>query len=296
MPPNSPLPPSSSPAPSIPPQQPQPSSAPQPPPGSIPRVVIRVLDDEMPRVTSEAEAALIANPQWNIYQRGGIIVRPIKVKLDRAISVWQLKEMIKPRLLDILDQVAQFEQQDNRSRGRFLPKRCPEIVANAYLARAGSWRLPLLAGIINTPFLRTDGSLCERQGYDPASALLFIPDGEVFPAVPPNPTRENAQEALKYINETLFGEFPFVANLDRAVALSALLTTFDRRCMNTAPMHAFSAPTAGTGKSLLVDSVSTVVNGQPAPATSQCKDEAELEKPIERRTDCRRPDYFARQL
>jgi putative DNA primase/helicase len=239
--------------------------------------VIYIADDEMPRVVDEAEAALIANPRWSVYQRGGLIVRPIKTKLSYEVSLWQLKEMTKPRLIDIFDQVARFERWDIKAKG-YVSRRCPDIVAEIYLARAGSWKLPLLAGIVNTPFLRADGTLCERPGYDLASALLFIPDGQIFPAVPANPTRDDAKEALKYINDTLLSEFPFVENLDRAIALSGLLTTFDRRCMETAPMHAFTAPTAGTGKSLLIDGIATVVTGQTAPVISQSAEEAELEK------------------
>ena len=30
----------------------------------------------------------------------------------------------------------------------------PEKVAETYLSRQGRWKLPLLAGVINTPFLR----------------------------------------------------------------------------------------------------------------------------------------------
>jgi putative DNA primase/helicase len=254
-----------------------PQGSAQPQPRVVPRIVIRLIEDEMPRVVDEAEAALIVNPQWSIYQRGGLIVRPIKMKLNRSVSLYQLEKMSKPRLADILEQVAQFERYDSKAKA-FVAKRCPDIVVERYLARVGSWKLPLLAGIINTPFLRADGTPYERPGYDPASALLFIPDGQTFPAVPTNPTRDDAKKELKYINDTLFAEFPFVDKVDRAVALSGLLTTFDRRCMETAPMHAFTAPAAGTGKGLLIDIIAIVVTGQPAPVISQSKDEAELEK------------------
>src|SRR5262249_12246657 len=76
-------------------------------------------------------------------------------------------------------------------------------------------------------------------------------------------------------------EFPFVANVDHSVALSAILSAFDRRSMVTAPLHAFTSPTAGTGKSLLVDLASVLLTGQLAPVLSQSKSDEEFEKRLE---------------
>jgi hypothetical protein len=77
--------------------------------------------------------------------------------------------------------------------------------------------------------------------------------------------------------ERLIETFPFVGEADRAVALSALLTILDRRSMVTAPMHAFTSPTAGTGKSLLVDLCAILATGRPMPVISQGHSEEELE-------------------
>ena len=56
------------------------------------------------------------------------------------------------------------------------------------------------------------------------------------------------------------------------------LTPFDRRSLATTPLHAFTSPVAGTGKSLLVDVASMLVSGQLAPVISQGRSEEELEK------------------
>jgi putative DNA primase/helicase len=154
-------------------------------------------------------------------------------------------------------------------------------VAEAYLARVGEWKIPELRGIINTPFLREDGSLCDKPGYDPASKLLFNPDGQSFPAIPSAPSKDDATKALKYINATLFKEFPFVGDVDRAVTLSGLLTAFDQRITAAAPLHGFTAPSAGTGKSLTVDLISIVTTGNRAPVIALGKSDEELEKRIE---------------
>jgi hypothetical protein len=41
------------------------------------RPIIRIYGGELPRITDEAEAALIAGGSFNLYQRGGEIVRPV---------------------------------------------------------------------------------------------------------------------------------------------------------------------------------------------------------------------------
>jgi putative DNA primase/helicase len=78
--------------------------------------------------------------------------------------------------------------------------------------------------------------------------------------------------------ERLIDTFPFAAPTDRAVALSAILTALDRRAMQIAPLHAFTAPTGGTGKSLLVDVIAMLATGRLMPVISQGRTEEELEK------------------
>jgi putative DNA primase/helicase len=107
---------------------------------------------------------------------------------------------------------------------------------------------------------------------------LFNPEKQNFPPIPPSPTLQNARDALKYLEETLLEEFPFVEKTDRSVALSAILTALDRRAMATAPLHAFSSPVAGTGKSMLVDLASMLVSAELAPVIAQGEDEREMEK------------------
>jgi hypothetical protein len=276
---------SSSPPPPPPPPPPQPTSAPAPSPAPAPAPTpalprIRLIEGELPRIVDEAEEALLAAKR-HIYQRGGMVVRPTKQRLsaanNRTTLAWELVEVTKTHLREILTRIARFEKMDYRI-GDYVPKNCPDDIAETYLARRGEWKLPLLLGVINCPFLRADGTIRERPGYDPNSALLFIPDGQNFPSIPQNPTLEDARTALRYLDDMLFSEFPFVEKVDHSVALSATLTALDRRSMATAPLHALSSPAAGTGKSLLVDLISILLNGQLAPVIAQGKNEEELEK------------------
>ena len=63
--------------------------------------------------------------------------------------------------------------------------------------------------------------------------------------------------------------------------LSAILTACVRQGLPTAPMHGFSAPTAGSGKGKLVDIPSVIATGREAGVIPQCASEEEMEKRID---------------
>jgi hypothetical protein len=245
--------------------------------GAWPQIYIRA--GEIPRVVNEAEIALLGLGH-EIYQRGGLVMRPalstLKAADERDARTWNLVPVTAPYLIENLTRAAQFFRWDGRARN-FVLTDAPKKVADVYLAREGEWKLPVLTGIVTTPFLRSDGSLCKQPGYDVATGLLFKPDSQDFPPIPEFPDKAAAAAALDTIDQ-LIDTFPFVSNADRSVMLSAMLTTIDRRSMSTAPLHAFTAPVQGSGKSLLVDLAATLVTGQPAPVIAQGRTEEELEK------------------
>jgi hypothetical protein len=242
-----------------------------------PQIYIR--NGELPRVVNEAEDALLLLGR-EVYQRGGLIVRPVLSKLkaadERETSGWRLIPVTRPWLVESLTCAARFLRYDGRSKN-WVAVDAPDRVADAYLNRQGTWKLPILTRITNSPFLRGDGSVCERPGYDPASGLLYKPDGRIFPPIPQYPTKADAGAALQAI-DGLIEDFPFVSDADRSVALSAILTALDRHAMATAPLHGFTSPAAGTGKSLLVDVAAILATGRLTPVISQGCSEEELEK------------------
>ncbi|CAO3416505.1 hypothetical protein [Azospirillum argentinense] len=243
------------------------------------RPLIRIIAGELPRVVDDAEAALLKG-NAPLYQRGGLIVRPVfeevKGASGHSFRAPQLVTASEPNVAEWMGLTANFEKFDGRSHD-FVPCDCPEKVAQTYLARRGAWRLRRLAGIIDAPTLRADGSILDAPGYDEATGLLFEPHGVEFPPIPSEPTQAEAADALKVLTD-LVSTFPFVADADRSVALSAILTALIRRSLPTAPLHGFSAPTAGSGKSLLVDIAALVATGRRVPVIAQGKTEEEAEK------------------
>jgi hypothetical protein len=245
------------------------------PAGDWPQVFLT--SGELPRVVDDAETALLGLGR-EIYQRGGQLVRPLLLPTIPPNDDCKFAPLTRPWLVEALTCAARFLKWDGRVKG-YVAVDAPDDVAEALLSRGGNWKLPVLAGITKTPFLRRDGSLCERPGYDAASGLLFKPGNQTFPSIPEHPSKADAAEALALLDRLLDG-FPFVSDAARAVALSAILTMLDRRSMTAAPLHAFTSPTAGTGKSLLVDIVATLATRRPMPVVGQGGhgNEEELEK------------------
>jgi len=137
--------------------------------------------------------------------------------------------------------------------------------------------LPVLRGVINAPTLRADGSILDSPGYDQDSGLMFEPNAVEFPQIPHRPTRADAKAALAALSMPI-RDFPFVSAVDRAVALSAILTACVRPSLPAAPLHGFSSPVPGSGKSKLVDIACVIATGRGAGVVAQGRTEEELEK------------------
>jgi putative DNA primase/helicase len=243
------------------------------------RPLIRLVGGALPATVDQTEGALIASSP-EIYRYGGQLVRPVLDEVPAAdmtrAQVHRLLPVTRSYLVDVLTAAARWQRFDRRV-GDWVDVDCPDRIAEVYLAREGCWKLPPLVGIINAPMLRADGTVLEKPGYDERTGLLYRDDGVNFGRIPARPTKADAARALYRLID-LLSTFPFVGEGDRSVALSAILSVLDRRAMEAAPMHAFSAPVAGSGKTMLVDLCSTIATGRKAPVLDQSKDDVETDK------------------
>lgn len=243
------------------------------------RPVIRIFAGFLHRAVDMAEGALM-QAGLGYYQRGSMVVRPAMVPVavsdGRTVDAPRLVDVKAHHMAEAFTRAANWKRFDKRE-GEWLSTDCPHKIAETFLAREGQWRLPVLTGIINCPTLRPDGSILDLPGYDAQTGLLFDPQDVQFPALPRDPDRDMALRALAYLKD-LISTFPFVTDGDRTVALSAILTALVRRSLPTSPLHGFNAPTAGTGKSMLVDLASLIATARPAPVIAQGKSEEEMEK------------------
>jgi putative DNA primase/helicase len=175
-------------------------------------------------------------------------------------------------LSDALGKVARWERKSSNE--KWLSTDVPDKVAVRILSRKGEWRFPKVAGIISTPTLRPDGTILSAEGYDPATRYLLLAPPPM-PAIPERPTLEDARAALTLLKELLV-EFPLVTDVDRAVALSGLITPVARGAFVVVPMHAARAPVPSSGKSYLWDCASAIATGQIMPVISKGPNEEEL--------------------
>jgi putative DNA primase/helicase len=238
---------------------------------------IVALPSKLDELARAAEDAIIAMG-LPIYQRGGNIVRPGFFKLPAAdegtTTTAVLHPLRKGGLRGVFCEAAYWETLDRK--GKNVPVDPPEAVALVLLDMVGNWRLPTVRGVLTTPTMRPDGSILTAAGYD-AVTNYYLLDLPTMPELPPKPSKDQAVEALALMKGLLTG-FPFKEVGSRSVALSAMLTAVVRGAMPVAPLHAMSAPTAGSGKSFCFDVVAGFVLGDRCPIIAVGSSPEEFEK------------------
>ncbi len=147
------------------------------------------------------------------------------------------------------------------------PLHPPRWVVRALLDR-GRWpELPALAGVVECPVLRADGSVLQSPGYDAESGLLYAPSGE-FLEVPAAPSEIEAHQALSRVREAVRG-FSFATEADRAAWLCALLTPLARAAFSgPSPLMLIDAGVPGLGQALLADVCMVLLTGRPGARSS----------------------------
>lgn len=148
-------------------------------------------------------------------------------------------------------------------------------------ARSRYARFSKVEVIARSPFVRIDGSICQRNGYDAASKTMVVMD-EALAAldVPETPTREEVEAAVRLILDDWLGDFPFSDQENRANVLALVLTPFVRALMDVVPLAVIDAHTPGTGKNLLVDCILLMFLGERPELLPFNRDDDEFRKTL----------------
>jgi putative DNA primase/helicase len=239
---------------------------------------IEIKDGQLSELATRAETLLIT-AGVPLYQRGGELVRPIIETVDasrgRKTKVAQLRILDPVYLRDLLARHAIWLRYDKKEKQMNMTNP-PFQTASTVMARAGEWNFKTIAGVISTPTMRPDGSLLTEQGHDEVTGLLLV-EPPAMPVIPDQPTKADALAALALLEGLIVG-FPFVTDVDKAVALSGIITPILRGAFPVTPLHASRAPAAGSGKSFLWDTVSAIAIGQLMPVLSTGANVEETEK------------------
>src|ERR1019366_7654956 len=159
-----------------------------------------------------------------------------------------------PWLRDHVGRLVKCVRFDRRSKA-CQPADVPPELVSAIQARTTDRGLRVLDAVICDPVMRPDGSILDAPGYSEADLVLFVSDEGDPPRIPQVPTDAEVRAAFAELWRP-FAEFPYAHDAARGVMLAALLTAVTRPTLPTAPAFAFDAPKAGSGKSLLAESVS----------------------------------------
>lgn len=160
--------------------------------------------------------------------------------------------------------------------GEGRPEHPPHWLAPGILHR-GSWpRIRPLAGIVEAPVIRRDGSVLAVAGYDPASALLLAPSGPI-PEIPTAPDVDDARTAAAELCDVL-RDFPFLNDAHRSIAVSVILSVVARPFIDgPVPLHFIEANVRGAGKTLLAQIAAIIATGSEVPARAIAKDGSDEE-------------------
>ena len=234
-----------------------------------------------PRVIDEAIEAIATRD--NVYQRGGSLVQIIQgVKPPRGIARSEDAPRITPmRYPRIREHLADAATWLRPAAGEDEAEEIhpPDWVVKAIDAR-GQWSgIRRLEAVVESPILRADGSVLQAPGYDLETGIYFRPQCS-FPAIPARPTRDDAIRARDALLE-VWEDFPFAADAHRAACLAGVLTPLARYGFaGPAPLELVDANTAGSGKSLLIDTTAIITTGRPMARMSLPRDDDEMRKRI----------------
>ena len=167
------------------------------------------------------------------------------------------------------------------AKGELIPAPPPVAVVKSVLATPDP-ALPVLTGIVNTPVFGRGGTLITTPGYHPDARLLYVPaPGFVVPDIPARPSPAEIAAARTLICEDLFGDFPFAGDAERAHAVALLLLGFLRGMIDgPTPLHLIEKPAPGSGATLMVDAVATILTGSGASVMTEGRDDDEWRKRV----------------
>jgi hypothetical protein len=235
---------------------------------------IRVNNRHLRDVTDDALAALAErNEPPEVFVRSGALVR---VREDEN-GVPQIQTMDDNHVRGRLARVADFVRVTEKGETKVNP---PEVVVGDIKALEG-WGLPALEAVVESPIVRPDGTIFDTPGYDPQTRLVYKPArGFKPPTIPADPTADDVRGAIELIDEAI-GEFPYEDGASAANTLGLMLTPLVRQAIDgPVPMALIDKPQAGTGGSLLAETVAIIGTGREAEMLGAPRDDEEWRKQI----------------
>ncbi len=269
-----------------PPWEPQETDGPREPETTDELPIIIPTADESSTVDQALEAA---RHHENLFQRAGQLVHVCDdakppAGCPRELAGPQVNAMGPARLKEIFSVTARWRSVGAQG-DDLVTIHPPAWVIKAALERPTYERVRVLESVLESPIVRSDGSLLLEPGYDPHTGLVLHWGGPKLD-VPENPTSEEIKGALALIRECV-QDFPFENVSHESVWIAALFTLFLRPTFRgPAPIFIVDASAPGSGKSLLCDLLALINRGHDMPRVSYPRNEDELRKKVSAMAAC----------
>lgn len=147
------------------------------------------------------------------------------------------------------------------------------------LLNQSNLRFPDLEGFVNSPFFTKDGELIATRGYHPGAKVFYSPPADfVLADIPEHPTIEDVKDSLSKIMDHVLVDFPFHdgdksttgGRASKAHAIALLLQQFMRKMIpGHLPYSFVQKPDAGTGASLMIQSLMRIALGRDVAAKTE---------------------------
>lgn len=148
--------------------------------------------------------------------------------------------------------------------------------AESVLAK-GEWEgVRYLKGITDHSVIDLDGYEVNGGGYHEKHQLYFNENG-CYCQIPEHPTKDDALEAVRWLNDELLCDVLFDSEDDRTAAIAGMMTAALKPVLSSAPLLHINAGMRGVGKSTLSDICSSIACGKSTGGT-KFADEEEMTK------------------
>jgi hypothetical protein len=209
-----------------------------------------------------------------IYRRGGKLVRVRRTRNNKGLIK---KASVSGPVIDVYDKPAKLGLdltrfvQFKELRGK--PPKPVSMPPNSHdmnhLLNFSDWpTTPILEGITSGPFLRSNGTVCDRSGYDTESGwyLDYAGDGLNIPDSPtPDDVRKSVDMLLDLVSQfewTVPDGHTGPVTPSQAGWLGYLLTLLARPAIDgPVPAFVFNATSKGSGKTTLAEVANAIAYG-----------------------------------
>lgn len=242
-------------------------------------------------LSAQVDACIRAIARTDVYQMQGSLVGIVHEAVESDGSVKAsgqptIKEITPTNLHERLTDLVQFVGEDADGNVKFL--KLPISIPQYIIDRKQWDHIRPIDFVVGYPYLARDGSIITEPGVRDRvfSSNTYSID------VPKSPTRDDALSALSVILEP-FCDVPFAADIDKAAAVSFLLTLISRPSIDgSVPLFLVDGNSPGTGKTTLVTSLAYLATGEVLPASMLSKQDEEFRKALISYTIAGKPIVF----